>query len=146
MSAIDVSAEIHIAAEPTDVAAVMFDPQREPEWVAAVKTVDVIDAAIRPGARVRHTSSLFGQEVTWTTEVAAFHFPHQLVLTTADGPFTGTVQYEVGRAGDGSIARVRNVGDMRGLPAALVTGPLRSALQESLARLKALVEAPVAPD
>lgn len=140
MSSIDVSAEILIAAEPTDVAGVMFDPHREPEWIAAATTVEVIDAAIRPGARVRHTSHVLGQDVTWTTEVTAFRFPHQLVLTTADGPFAGTVQYEVGRSGAGSIARVRNVGEMRGLPAALVIGRLRSTLEESLARLKALVE------
>jgi uncharacterized protein YndB with AHSA1/START domain len=138
---IDVSAEILIAAEPTDVAGVMFDPARAEEWVPAVRTVDVIDPAIRPGARVRYTGSYHGINVTWTTEVAMFQFPHQLVLTIADGPFRGTVYYSVGRSGSGSVASVRNVGDVPGLPAMLVTSNLQSALNTGLARLKAIVEA-----
>jgi len=39
MPAVNVTAEIEIAAEPTDVASVMFDPQREPDWMSAVTAV-----------------------------------------------------------------------------------------------------------
>ena len=137
---IDVSAEIGIAAEPTDVASVMFDPARAAEWVPAVKTVEVIDPAIRPGARVRYTGSFHGRDVAWTTEVAGFHFPHQLIVSIADGPFTGKVHYSIVRSGSGSLARVRQVGDVAGLPAALVTMHLQTALNAGVARLKGLVE------
>ena len=143
MPSVDVTAETEIAAAPADVAAVMFDPQREPEWMSAVKTVEVIDAALRPGARVRRTASLMGQEIGWTTEVEAVHFPHLLRLRIADGPFTGTVLYQIQRSAGGSLVRVRNEGQtskLAFLPSALIEGPMRSAMNADLARLKAIVE------
>jgi uncharacterized membrane protein len=144
MPTIDVTVEIDIAAEPTDVAGVMFDPHREPEWMRAVKAVDVLDPGISPGARVRHTGSFLGREFSWTTEVVAFHFPHRLELRVTDGPFEGHVIYEVARAAGGSIARIRNVGDpgrFGVLPEALITAPMRKALSADIERLKAIVEA-----
>ena len=144
MSTVDVSVEIDIAAEPSDVASVMFDPAREPEWMAAVKTVRAIDPGIKPGARVSRTGSFMGRELAWTTEVVSFHFPHALTLRIVDGPFVGTVQYEIGRGSAGSVARIRNVGELSKfgfLPKAMIEGPMRSALSADLARLKALVEA-----
>ncbi|HUL74985.1 MAG TPA: SRPBCC family protein [Vicinamibacterales bacterium] len=143
MPAIDVTAEIQIAAEPTDIASVMFDPQREPEWIAAVKSVEVVDPAIKAGARVRRTGSFLGRELAWTTAVQTFHFPHVLVLQLADGPLTGEVAYQIQRSGAGSVVRIRARGEtnMLGfLPAAMIDGPMRAALDADLGRLKAIVE------
>ena len=143
MPSVDVTAETEIAAAPADVAAVMFDPQREPEWMSVVKTVEVLDAALRPGARVRRTASFMGQDVGWTTEVEAVHFPHLLRLRIAEGPFSGTVLYQIQRSEGGSIVRVRNEGQtskLDFLPSAVIEGPMRSAMNADLARLKAIVE------
>jgi uncharacterized membrane protein len=143
MASIDVSVETEIAAAPADIAAVMFDPAREPEWMAAIKSVDVIDKAIQPGARVRHTANFLGREFAWTTEVESFHFPHVLTLRIADGPFSGLVAYQIQRSGGGSVVRVRNKGETNGLgflPSAVVEAPMRSALTADLERLKAIVE------
>jgi hypothetical protein len=143
MANVDVVAEIEIAAEPTDVAGVMFDPHRDPEWMKAVTAVDVLDPGIKPGARVRRTGQFMGQEISWTTEVASFQFPHVLVLNVNDGPFVGSVRYEVGRSPIGSVARIRTVGSPTQfgfLPSAMIEGPIRSALHADLVRLKALVE------
>ena len=49
----DLTAEIQIAADPADIAAVMFDPARTPEWMSAVTPVEILDRALGPGARVR---------------------------------------------------------------------------------------------
>jgi hypothetical protein len=143
MTVVNVTADIEIAAEPTDVASVMFDPQREPEWMSAVKTVALIDPGIKPGARVRRTGSFVGQDITWTTAVEAFHFPHALTLKIVDGPFTGTVSYSVQRSGTGSVARITNRGETNALgfvPASMVEHGMRSMLAADLGRLKALVE------
>jgi uncharacterized membrane protein len=143
MASVDLTVETEIAAAPADVAAIMFDPQREPEWMSAIKSVDVIDPALRPGARVRRTAQFLGRELSWTTEVEAVHFPHVLKLKIAEGPFTGTVSYQIQRTLTGSVVRIRNQGEtsMLGfLPAALVERPMRSALNADLARLKELVE------
>ena len=140
---IDVSADVEILAEPTDIAAVMFDPHRDPDWVKAVHTVEVIDPGIKPGARVRRTGALLGQAVSWTTEVVSFQFPHVLELRVTDGPFIGTVVYQVGRSAGGAIARIRNVGEIGApgiQPESTVAGPMRAALAADLARLKVLIE------
>ena len=143
MSDLDVSAEIDIQGDPTDVAAVMFDPAREPEWAKAVTSVEVIDPALAPGARVRHNGELLGQSLSWTTEVEAVHFPHVLALKVADGPFVGTVRYDVQRSPAGTRARVRNVGSPKGLgfvPASMIAGAMRAAMAADLERLKEIVE------
>jgi uncharacterized protein YndB with AHSA1/START domain len=136
MSSIDLTVETEIAAAPADVAAVMFDPQREPEWMSAIKQVEIVDAALRPGARVRRTASFMGRAIGWTTEVEAVHFPHVLKLKIAEGPFTGTVSYQIQRSAGGSMVRIHNQGQttMLGfLPASLVEAPMRSALTADLA-------------
>ena len=111
--------------------------------MSAVKTVEMIDAALQPGARVRRTASFMGNEIAWTTEVEAVHFPHVLKLRIADGPFTGLVSYQIQRGGVGSVVRIHNQGEttkLAFLPSAMVEGPMRSAMNDDLVRLKALVE------
>jgi uncharacterized membrane protein len=143
MTAVDISVETEIAASPADVAAVMFDPQREPEWMSVITSVEILDPALQPGARVRHTASVMGKEFGWTTQVEAVHFPHVLTLRIADGPFTGVVSYQIQRSANGSSVRVRNKGETTKLgllPSSMVEGPIRSAMTADLARLKSLVE------
>jgi len=143
MPAVDVSAEIEIAAAPADVAAVMFDPNRDPEWVAAVKRVELIDKALQPGARVKRGATFMGHDINWTTEVQDVHFPHVLTLRIAEGPFSGTMAYQIVRQGAGSRVVIRNKGEtdkLGFLPSAMIEGPMRSAMQADLARLKAIVE------
>jgi carbon monoxide dehydrogenase subunit G len=141
---IDVVAEIEIAADPADIAAVMFDPARAAEWMSAVTGVDVIDPALVPGARVRHQGSVLDREFTWTTEVEAVHFPHVLALRIADGPLIGTTRFDIQRSAGGSRVRIRNAGEpgsvLSIVPASMISGPLRSAMAADLARLKSIVE------
>lgn len=144
MSSVDVSVDIEIAADPADIAAVMFDPARETEWMAAVTGVDVLDPALVRGARVRHRGLLMNQEFSWTTEVETVHFPHVLALRVSDGPLVGTMRFDIQRSTNGSRVRMRNVGEpgpaLSFVPAAMVAGPLRAAMASDLERLKAVVE------
>jgi len=147
MPTIDVSAEIDIDAAPADIAGVMFDPQREPEWISVVTGVELIDPELAPGARVRRTGSVLGRSLGWTTEVERVHFPHLLMLKVVDGPFRGTTRFDVQRSGAGSRVRVRHVGEADELPvpAVLVAGPLKAAMAADLARLKTIVETNARP-
>jgi hypothetical protein len=142
MPTIDVSAEIDIQAAPADIAGVMFDPQREPEWIEVITGVELIDPELAPGARVRRVASLFGQTLTWTTEVERVQFPHLLSLRVVEGPFHGTTRYDIQRSGAGSRVRVRHAGDLGQwpVPAAAVSAPLKAAMDSDLAHLKAIVE------
>lgn len=145
---IELNAQIEIAAEPTDVAGLMFDPNREAEWIDVVKTVTVIDAGISPGARVERTGRLMGHEFSWATEVVAFHFPHMLELRVADAPVEGTVTFHVVRSAGGTTARIRvagNPGSLSFLPVSMITGPATSMLEADLGRLKDLVEQATKP-
>jgi hypothetical protein len=102
----EISQDIQIAAAPADVAAVMFDPARDAEWMRLVTTAHPKSAGITVGAQVDRTSVVAGRQIPWTTEVAGFHFPHVLRLRIGGGQ-TGAVHYEIQRAGTGSVARVR---------------------------------------
>jgi carbon monoxide dehydrogenase subunit G len=142
---IDVAAEIEIAADPADIAAVMFDPARAADWMSAVTGVEVIDPALVRGARVRHRGKVLNQEFTWLTEVEAVHFPHVLALRVTDGPLIGTTRFDIQRSAGGSRVRIRNAGDpgpaLAIVPSAMIPGPLRLAMAADLQRLKAIVEA-----
>lgn len=144
MNTVDAAADIEIAADPADIAAVMFDPARESDWMGAVTGVEVIDPALVAGARVRHSGRLMNQDFTWTTEVETVHFPHVLVLRVSDGPLVGTMRYDIQRSGSGSRVRMRNVGEpgaaLSFVPVSMVVGPLQSAMLADLERLKAIVE------
>jgi hypothetical protein len=143
MATVDVSAEIEIAAAPADVAAVLFDPVREPEWMKVVKSVSVIDPALQPGARVRRTAMFMGHEIAWVTEVETVHFPHVLNLKVAEGPFVGTINYQIQRSAGGSHVRIRNRGESSALsflPASIIETPLKASMEADLGRLKAIVE------
>ena len=143
MSAIDLAAETDIQASPADIAAVMFDPAREPEWVAAITGVEVIDPALAPGARVRHKGSVMGRAFVVTTEVEALHFPHVLALRVSEGQFQGLVRFDIQRHGAGSRVRIRAAGDapeLAGVKTMLVDGPVRSGMATALTKLKGLVE------
>jgi uncharacterized protein YndB with AHSA1/START domain len=145
-SPVDVTVEIDIGAAPADVAAVMFDPQREPQWMSAIKDVELIDAALAPGARVRRRASVMGKDVGWTTEVERVMFPHLLVLKVTEGPFIGTIKYEIQRSAAGSHVTIHNVGQPTGtsfIPAAVIAAPMKTALAADLGRLKSLVESGV---
>lgn len=143
MATLEVAADIEIAASPADIAGVMFDAVREPEWMSPITGVELLDPSLEPGARQRRTGSVMGQTFTWTSVVDAIHFPHVLVLRTDEGPFVGAVRFDVQRSAGGSRVRVRATGELKALgfvPASVVTGPAQSVLQTGLARLKAIVE------
>ena len=143
MSNIDVSAEIDISAAPADIAAVMFDAAREPDWIKAVSAVELIDPALAPGAKVRHQATVMGRAISWVSEVDAVHFPHVLAFRINEKHFVGTLRYDIQRSGIGSHVRVRTNGAASGLgfiPVAMVEGPLRSALAADLDTLKSIVE------
>jgi hypothetical protein len=107
----EITEDIQIAAAPADVAAVMFDPARDKEWMTSVTSSQPRTAGITVGAEVERLSLVAGQQVPWSTQVSGFHFPHVLRLTIAGGQ-TGAVQYEIQRAGAGSVARVRAASEM----------------------------------
>ena len=98
--------DVLINGAPADIAGVMFDPMREHEWMTAVTSSVPQTPGITVGAEVKRTSVVNGADVTWSTAVEAFHFPHVLRLSIGGGA-SGYIRYEVQRSGGGSVARIR---------------------------------------
>lgn len=141
---IAVSAETYVHATPDRVAAIMFDPARDREWMAAVKQVEPLDGGLRPGSRVRRSGRFLGRTITWESEVVELRAPELLRLRFVAGPIHGQVTYEIGAAGHGSIIRILNVGDLSGIrwvPRRLQVVLLRRALRADLRRLAGRVRA-----
>jgi hypothetical protein len=145
---IDVTASLRIEASPDAVAAIEFDPLRDPEWIGGVKTVETLTPPpIRQGSQVRRLGGFLGRPIEWVMHVEAFEPDRLVAMHALKSPFPMDVDYileplDGGRATQASI-RIRGTGRaMYGLPSAL-TGPMvRRSVQGDLGRLKRIVEAP----
>ena len=109
---VDVTASRRIPAKPGRVAAIMFDPARDPEWIGGAKSVEPPRGdPTKVGARVTRNGGFMGRNFSWTTEVQGFEPDHLLHMAFIAGPMKGgTVTYRVEPDGDGSRVSVRNTG------------------------------------
>ena len=135
---VDVTASRLIAAKPGQVAAVMFDPQRDPEWIGGAKSVEPPAAEpTKVGARVTRHGGFMGRKFSWTTEVQGFDPDHLLHMAFIAGPMKGgTVTYRIEPDGSGSRVSVRNTG-----PGPQVMGWfVKRSVGKDLDRLRRIVE------
>jgi uncharacterized protein YndB with AHSA1/START domain len=135
---VDVTASRLIAAKPLEVAAVMFDPQRDPEWIGGAKWVDApVGDATKVGARVTRHGGFMGGKFSWTTELQEFERDHLLHMHFIAGPMKGgTVTYRIESDGSGSRVSVRNTGPGPQLMGWFV----KRSVGKDLDRLKRIVE------
>ena len=101
-----------IAASPAQVAAVMFDPSRDPEWIGGAKSVEPLSGdPTAVGARVRRHGGFMGRKFSWETEVVR-HEPDRLLdMRFVEGPMKGGgVTYGIEPDAGGSRVSVRNTG------------------------------------
>jgi hypothetical protein len=108
----DVTASRTIAAKPGRVAAIMFDPNRDPEWIGGAKSVDPPKGdPTRVGARTTRHGGFMGKKFSWTTEVGGHEPDRILHMSFVEGPMKGgTVTYRIEPDGAGSRVSVRNTG------------------------------------
>ena len=108
----DVTASRTIAAKPGQVAAIMFDPERDPEWIGGAKSVDPPKGdPIKVGARTTRHGGFMGKKFSWTTEVAGSEPDRILHMTFIAGPMKGgSVTYRIEPDGAGSRVSIRNTG------------------------------------
>src|SRR4029079_10154823 len=108
----DVTASRTIAAKPRQGAAIMFDPERDPEWIGGAKSVDPPKGdPIKVGARTTRHGGFMGKKFSWTTEVAGSEPDRILHMTCIAGPMKGgSVTYRIEPEGAGSRVSSRNTG------------------------------------
>jgi carbon monoxide dehydrogenase subunit G len=127
-----------IAASPKDVAAVMFDPRRDPEWIGGAKSVEPPQGSpLAIGARVTRHGGFMGRRFSWQTEVAE-HEPDRLLhMNFVGGPMKGgTVIYLIEPDGNGSLVSIRNTGP----GPQMMSWFVKRSVMKDLGRLAKLVE------
>lgn len=139
---IEVSREM--SAAPATVAAVMFDPRRDREWMANTQLAEVPHGDwTAPGARVRREGTLLGRKLGWTTRVEE-HVPDRLLrLAFVDGPMSGEISYAIEPSEGG--ARV-TIHDRSQYDFTVMSWMIRQQFSDDLDRLARLVEGAGARD
>lgn len=138
---IDVTVQLRIDAPPERVAAIMFDPARDREWIGGAKRAEVLGPLPNGvGTRVRRDGAFLGRSFSWTTEVTEFA-PGQIVrMKHVAGPFKGGVDYSVAPVAGSSEVVIRNYGEAAfWFP--FMGAMMRMSVGADLRRLKRLVEA-----
>jgi uncharacterized protein YndB with AHSA1/START domain len=134
----EIIASRNIPAEPARVAGIMFDPQRDAEWIGGAKSVDTPEGnPTRAGARVTRHGGFLGRRFSWTTEVAE-HVPGRLLrMDFVAGPMKGgDVTYRIDPETGGSRVSIRNTGPGPQLMAWFV----KRSVGKDLDRLATIVE------
>ena len=134
----DVIVRRMVAASPQEVAAVMFDPSHDPEWIGGAKSVEPPSGdPTKVGARVARHGGFLARRFSWTTEVLEYQ-PHELLhMGFVDGPMKGgEVTYRIDRSREGSVVTIRNTGPGPQIMAWFV----KRSVAKDLDRLARLVE------
>lgn len=108
----DVTASRLFRANPEQIAAVMFDPRRDPEWIGGARSVDPPTGdPTAVGARVTRQGGFMGKKFSWQTEVIEFQPSRLLRMSFVEGPMKGgAVTYHIEPAAGGSNVSIRNTG------------------------------------
>jgi len=144
MPMIDVEVAITIRRPRRDVAAIMFDPQRDAEWIGGVVQVVPSDSGpVRRGTTLERVSRRLGRRFACVLQVVD-HVPDRALELRAQQSTGQHIRYTLEGIPEGTIARIqshlRPAGRWR-LTTAVHTALLRRAIIRDLDRLKWLVEA-----
>ena len=144
--AIDVTASVRIEAPPSAVAAVEFDPARDPEWIGGVDRIEhVTPPPIALQSQVRRIGGFLGRPIEWVMRIDVLDPDRHVGMHALKSPFPIDVDYVLepldnGRATQASI-RIRGEGKgMYGLPGPLLGPMIRRSVTGDLRRLKRIVE------
>jgi uncharacterized protein YndB with AHSA1/START domain len=136
---VDVEVSKMMRAPPEAVASVMFNPDRDPEWIGGARSIERLSPEpLLRGARVRRTGGFLGKKFFWVTEVLE-HVPDRLLrMQFVEGPMSGEVCYRIEPVAGGSKVSIRNRGGANfRLPG--MSWMLRRSVARDLDRLAGLV-------
>jgi hypothetical protein len=106
----DVRVEARIARSPEAVAAYMFDPHHDPEWITGIEQVDPPAAPVGVGTETHRLARFMGRRIDYVLKVVE-HVPDRLlVMESVRAPFPMGVSYGVEPDGSGSRVRLRVTG------------------------------------
>lgn len=141
---LDETAEIQIRRSPREVAAFMFDPSHDAEWISGVHdTEPLTPLPMHAGSRVRRHARFLGRPIDYITEVVELDPGHRLAMHAIQAPMPMDITYEVERVRGGSRARVSVRGDagrLFNLSGPLIGMEVRRAIGMDVQTLKRILE------
>jgi hypothetical protein len=140
-TAMDVMATLIFKAPPEAAVAVMFDYNRDAEWLGVSRAKLLSAPPVHVGSRIKREGAFMGRNRAWVGEVKVIE-PMRFVTRIMDGPFFGgEVTYLVGPfREEHARVSIRHAGPARVMNP-FVGMAVRGAMQKSLRRLKSIVEA-----
>ena len=140
----DVRVEAHVARTPEDVAAYMFDPRHDPEWITGIEHVDPPVAPVAVGTETHRLARFMGRRIDYVLRVKE-HIPDRLmVMESVKAPFPMGVTYGIEPDRSGSRVSLRVTGGyglLMRLAQPLVSRQIRRSLEADLRHLRAHLEA-----
>lgn len=148
---LDVTATVDIDAPPERVAAVEFDPARDPEWIGGVDRVEALTPPLLGiGSEVRRVGGFMGRPIEWIMHVERLEPARHLGMRAVKSPFPMEVDYRLepideGRRTRASIRIRGEAGGIYRLPGPLLGPMVRSSVAGDLRRLRTMVESGLRP-
>lgn len=106
----DVRVEAHVARSPEVVAAYMFDPHHDPDWISGIEHVDPPAGPVGVGTETHRLAKFMGQRIDYVLRVVQ-HIPDRLlVMESVKAPFPMGVTYGVEPDASGSMVSLRVTG------------------------------------
>jgi hypothetical protein len=140
---LDVRVSAQIARSPKDVAAYMFDPGHDPEWITGIEHVDPPAAPVGVGIETHRLARFMGRRIDYVLRVIE-HVPDRLlVMESVRAPFPMGVTYAVEADGPGSRVSLRVTGGyglLMRLGQPIVSRQIRRNLEADLRRLRSRLE------
>jgi Polyketide cyclase / dehydrase and lipid transport len=143
---LDVTASDRIEAPPPAVAAVQFDPLRDPEWIGGVERVELLTPPpLAVQSQVRRIGGFLGRPIEWVMRVDVLEPDRHVGMHALRSPFPMDVDYRLEPldGGKATLASIRIRGEARGmygLPGPLLGPMVRRSVAGDLRRLKRIVE------
>ena len=142
--ALDETAEIEIERSAKDVAAYMFDPANDPEWISGVNAAEPLDGVpLAVGSKVRRRASFLGRRIDYVMEIVELAPDRRMAMHAIEAPMPMDVSYEVEPRAERSVARVRVQGDASGLyriAAPLMSAQVSRSIGNDVRELKRILE------
>ena len=143
----DVRVEALVATSPREVAAYMFDPHHDPEWISGIEHVDPPGGPVGVGTETHRRARFMGRRIDYVLRVIE-HVPNRLlVMESVRAPFPMGVTYGVQPDGTGSRVSLRVIGGyglLMRLALPIVSRQIRRSLEADLRHLRGRLEATAA--
>lgn len=140
----DVRVEAHVSRPPEVVAAYMFDPHHDPDWITGIEHVDLPAGPVGVGTETHRLAKFMRRRIDYVLRVVQ-HVPDRLlVMESVRAPFPMAVSYGVDPDGSGSRVSLRVTGGyglLMRLAQPIVRRQIKGSLEADLRHLRGRLEA-----